>query len=136
MEHLGGLQRTKESSVGAVVDVASGIKQMILPNRSKGEGRLKGAARIGEGVFNALDIVPSAIADGTRAAIGPDRKQGSSDYNYNISRGFGSFRDMEKPQHAVSAVVDNIHAIGFRAGTDIMRLIGGRGKNRSFKQAA
>lgn len=130
LQHLGGLRRTQESTIGAVGDVLGGLKQVALPSR--GESRIGGAARIAEGVFNAADIIPSAIADGARAFTGPDMPKGQSQYNYNISRALGSFQHAKKPQHLIGGVIDTIHAVTTRAGTDIMRAIRRNSSNQSL----
>ncbi len=120
LEGLGGITRTKESTIGAVKDIFQGTGRLVFV-RGK---RLKGASQVAEGVFNIFDIVPSAIADGVRSAAGPKGK-GGSDYNYNISRAFGSFKDVKKPTDVIGATVDVIHAVGFRLGTDAVRAVGG-----------
>ncbi|PIR48530.1 hypothetical protein COU80_02350 [Candidatus Peregrinibacteria bacterium CG10_big_fil_rev_8_21_14_0_10_55_24] len=62
MEPLGGIQRTKESTIGAVGNVLKGAGN-ILRLRP-----LRGGAQIGQGVLDALDVAPSFAADVLRGA--------------------------------------------------------------------
>ena len=120
LNHLGGITRTAESTVGAVGNVLKGTGRFVF----KGEF-VKGAAQVGQGVFDAIDVIPSAAADGIRMVAGPDGPRGRSPYNYNITRALGSFEqiDMKRPVGAVGAVADLTHAAIFKPGSDILRAV-------------
>ena len=118
LSHLGGLTRVKESTVDGVGNILGGTGRFVF----KGQF-IKGAAQVGQGVLDILDIVPSAAADGVRMITGPDGPRGQSPYNYNISRALGSWGQIEKPQHAVGAAVDTIHAAVFKLGSDALRAV-------------
>lgn len=126
LEPLGGFQRTKESSIGAVGNVAGGIGQIITGTG----GRFKGILRVGEGIFDALDVVPSAVADGVRMVAGtPSNSHTPS--RFHTVRAMRHASDI-RTDNVVNGVldtgavaVDNIHAIGFKLGSDVLRLMRG-----------
>jgi hypothetical protein len=68
MEPLGGIQRTKESTVGAVGNVFKGTGN-ILRLRP-----LRGGSQIVQGALDALDVIPSFAADVLRGASTLDHK--------------------------------------------------------------
>jgi hypothetical protein len=126
LEPLGGFQRTKESSIGAVGNVLGGVGQVITGTN----GRFRGLLRVGEGVFDALDIVPSAIADGVRMTAGTPSKSHTPS-GFHTVRAFRHASDIRTDNvvngvlDTGAVVVDNIHAIGFKLGSDILRLMRG-----------
>jgi hypothetical protein len=117
LEHLGGFVRLQESTLGAAGNVLSGTGKVLTGKP------IRGVAQVGQGVLDAIDIVPSAIADGVRSATGPDNPRGTSQYNYNISRALGSFNQIEKPSDAIGAAVDVVHASVFKLGSDALKAI-------------
>lgn len=124
MEPLGGLQRTKESSIGAVTNIAGGIGQVITGTG----GRIKGVLRMGQGVLDAFDIVPSLAADGVRKFAGTPSNSYSPS-RFNITRALSHARDIRTDNvvdgvlDAGAVVVDNIHSIGFKAGSDALKAL-------------
>ncbi|MBU2259261.1 hypothetical protein KKC44_01520 [Patescibacteria group bacterium] len=122
LDHLGGFQRIKESTLGAVGNVFGGAGKVLTGKP------IKGLAQAGQGVLDAFDVIPSAVADGIRSATGPDNPRGSSPYYYNISRAFGSIAQVEKPSDVVGATVDIVHASFFKLGSDALKAIR-RGSN-------
>ncbi|PIR52782.1 hypothetical protein COU76_04515 [Candidatus Peregrinibacteria bacterium CG10_big_fil_rev_8_21_14_0_10_49_10] len=115
---LTGITRIRESTVDAVGGIMKGTGKIL-----SGEP-LKGLAKVGESVFNILDIPASAVADFSTAITRPvDRKPGTSEYGLNVSRALGSFKEAKRPTEFIGATIDTIHAIGFRAGSDILRII-------------
>tara|TARA_Y100000310_G_scaffold334980_1_gene415924 strand:- start:698 stop:1237 length:540 start_codon:yes stop_codon:yes gene_type:complete len=119
LNHLGGLTRIKESTVDGVGNVLKGTGRFVF----KGQF-IKGAAQVGQGALDILDIIPSAAADGVRMVAGPDSPRGGpSPYNYNISRALGSVDQIKKPQHAISAATDIVHASVFKLGSDALRAV-------------
>ncbi|HLD64186.1 MAG TPA: hypothetical protein VI913_04815 [Candidatus Peribacteraceae bacterium] len=58
LEPLGDFTRTKESSVGAVMNIGKGVGKVVTGKP------VKGVLQIAEGVANVPDIFVSAVADG------------------------------------------------------------------------
>ncbi len=50
-------------------------------------------------------------------------KSQSEPGKYNITRALKSYKDVENPFDALTYVADNIHAVVFKTGNDILRLI-------------
>jgi len=126
LNHLGGYERTKESTIGAVKNLVQGAGRLLFVSGK----RWKGATQIAQGAFDAADVIPSAILDTARPLTSPTSQRGSSPYNYNISRAAGSFTNAESPRDYLGASLDAVHAIGFRAGSDIARALGGAGEKQ------
>lgn len=117
LQNLGGLRRTQESTLGAIGNVLGGAGQLVF-----GKGRLKGAARMGQGVLDALDVVPSFAADSIRFVTGPKGNEtGPSGYNYNITRALGSVKEVRDPLGAIGAATDIVHAAVFKLGSDALK---------------
>ena len=68
LPELGGISRVKQSTLDAVGNVLGGVGKIVTGKP------LKGIAQGAEGVFDALDIIPGAAADGIRAVTGPKPK--------------------------------------------------------------
>ncbi|MCF7844603.1 MAG: hypothetical protein K9M03_02125 [Kiritimatiellales bacterium] len=115
LDHLGGFQRTKESTLGAAGNILKGGGKVLTGKP------INGILQMGQGGLDAFDTLPSVVADGIRSATGPDNSRGPSAYNYNISRAIGSFRQIEKPSDAIGAVVDVAHASIFKLGSDALK---------------
>jgi hypothetical protein len=126
LEPLGGWRRTQESSIDAATNVLGGIGQVI----SGSGGRIRGLLRIGQGAFDALDIVPSVIADGVRKVAGTPSNASSSQLNItrSLKHATTDIRT-DKPFNTVkdigTVIVDNVHSIGFKVGSDVLRLLRG-----------
>ena len=118
LKKLGGLRRTQESTIGAIGNVLGGAGEVVF---SKGN-RLKGLARVGQGVLDGLDIVPSFAADSIRFVTGPKGNEtGASEYQYNITRALGSAKEVQDPLGAIGAATDIIHASVFKLGSDALQ---------------
>lgn len=128
LEPLGGWQRTKESTFGAVGNILGGTGQVITGN-GKG-GRIGGVARFGQGALDAFDIPISALADGVRNVAGTPSNPHSPS-RFNITRAAKSFTDirMDDPMNTIKDSIvfttDNIHALFFKPGSDALKAIRG-----------
>lgn len=135
LENLGYFTLTKESTIYAVRDFASGFGQLF----KKGQ-RFAGVTKIGESIFNVADVFVSFGADLLRSITGPIQ-EGISNARLNISRALSQFKEIKNPMNVFAAVGDTIHAIVARLGSDILRLLRGgvdsiRGSTRSQISAA
>ena len=116
LQKLGGIQRIKESTIGAIGNVLKGTGRLF----KKGE-RTKGAAQIGQGILDALDVFFGAAADANRFVFGPKETKvgsGPSEYNYNISRAIGGAKDVSNPVEAIGVAGDILHAGATKLGSD------------------
>lgn len=126
LHSLGGLQRTKESTIGAAGDVVGGVGSVITGQG----GRFRGILRAGEGVANVLDAVPSAATDGLRSLSGMPTGS-ESPARFNITRAINDAANIrtDDPLHTVTDTLSwtagMAHAVLFRGGSDVLRLMRG-----------
>jgi hypothetical protein len=119
LQHLGDLQRTKESTIGAIGNILEGAGRTVF----KGQ-LVKGPLQIGQGILDGLDAPISLAADTNRFVFGPKGDgvpTGTSEYNYNVSRAIGSASQVKDPLGAIGAAGDIIHAVGFKLGSDALK---------------
>jgi hypothetical protein len=124
LKPLGGFQRTKESTIGALGNVGGGAVALL-------KGKIVGGPlQIAQGVFDALDTIPSAVADGVRGVMGTQSgNYGSS--RTNIGRAFSHVGDIdlsdpvETIKDTIAVTTDAVHAVVFKPLSDVLRLARG-----------
>ena len=121
MEPLRGYQRTKESTFGAVGNIVGGAGQVITGTN----GRFRGALRIGQGVLDVADVIPSIAADGIRS-LGGTPSHASTSTRFNVTRAIGDLNiRTDDPVHVIkdtaSYTAGLVHAVVFKPVSDVLR---------------
>lgn len=123
MEPLGGLQRSKESTFEAIGNIGEGVKQIITGTN----GRLRGLARVGQGILDVADTGVSAIADGVRSLSGMPSNGASG--RYSITRAFRDYQNI-RTNDAMNTIKDTtayvaglVHAVVFKPVSDLLRAV-------------
>ena len=120
LQKLGGIQRVRESTLGAIGNIFGGARRLFR----KGE-RLDGIAQMGQGVLDALDIIPSALADANRFVWGPKETKvgrGPSGSITNTGRAIKGVDDVNSVPDAIGVAGDVVHALGFKLASYALAL--------------
>ncbi len=123
MDELKGLQRTKESSIGAAGNIVGGTGQILT---GSGKGRLDGALRLGQGALDIFDVPVSGVADGIRSLSGmPTGNEAPS--RFNVTRAFNDYANIrtDDPMNTVKDgmawTAGMVHAVFFKGGSDLLK---------------